>query len=84
MILGQYSPSLYFRISSIVLAATLIVIYWISQYYGHDEPFPKSQISSVANHYPEYIFFRTATISGSFLFVLGWITNYYYLQTIAV
>jgi hypothetical protein len=83
MILGSYSASVYFLTSSITLAITLVVIYWISQYYGHDKPFPQAAISSVAKHFPEYVFFRIATISGSALVVLGWMTNLMYLKTIA-
>ena len=83
MILGAYSPSVYFLTSSITLAITLIAIYWISQYYGHDKPFPQAAISSVANHFPEYVLFRIATISGSALVVLGWMSNLMYLKTIA-
>jgi hypothetical protein len=52
MLLGDYSPSIYFKVSSISLAITLILMYWISQYYHHDKPFPKTTISNVANHYP--------------------------------
>jgi len=52
MLLGDYSPSIYFKVSSISLAITLVLMYWISQYYHHDKPFPKTTISNVANHYP--------------------------------
>lgn len=83
MILGTYSASVYFLTSSTFLAITLVVIYWISQYYGHDKPFPQAAISSVAKHFPEYVFFRTATISGSVLVILGWMTNLMYLKTVA-
>lgn len=83
MILGEYSPSVYFKTSSITLAITLVLIYWISQYYQHDKPFPHTSISSVSKHFPEYIFFRTAAISGPALVILGWITNLVYLKTIA-
>lgn len=82
MILGQFPAGIYFQVSSIFTLFTLILIYWISQYYGHDKPFPQTWISTVANHFPEYIFFRTATISGSVLMALGWIVNHYYLMTI--
>lgn len=70
--------------SSIFTIGTLFIIYWISQYYNHDKPFPYSWISSVADHYPEYVFFRTATISGSVLLCLGWFTNHFYLHTVGM
>ena len=83
MILGEYPAWVYFQVSSLFTIGTLFIIYWISQYYGHDKPFPYSWISSIAGHYPEFVFFRTATISGSALICLGWFTNHFYLQTLA-
>jgi hypothetical protein len=82
IILGEYPAKIYFQVASITTIFTLIIIYWISQYLHHDKPFSYSWISDVAAHYPEFIFFRTATISGSVLLVLGWFTNHFYLQTI--
>jgi hypothetical protein len=84
MILGDYPAGIYFQVSSIVTVATLIIIYWISQYYGHDKPFPHSWISNVADHFPEYVFFRIATISGSTLMLLGWFVNHFYIQNVGV
>ena len=37
----------------------------------------------MARHYPEFVIFRTATISGSVLSALGWFTNHFYLKSIA-
>lgn len=84
MILGEYPASIYFKIASASTLVTLVVIYWISQYYGHDKPFPHSWISDVAAHFPEYVFFRTATISGAVLMILGWFANHFYIQTIGI
>lgn len=84
MILGEYPAGIYFQVSAIFTILTLVLIYWISQYYGHDKPFPHAWISDIADHYPEYVFFRTATISGSVLMVLGWFANHFYIQTVGV
>ncbi len=83
MILGEFSPELFFKIASYLVLSSLFIIYWISQYLGHEKPFPDPSISSCAGHYPEYVFFRVSTISGSALFVLGWLTNNFWLKTIA-
>lgn len=37
----------------------------------------------MAQHYPEYLFFRTGTITGAALLILGWMTNYFFLQTVS-
>jgi hypothetical protein len=38
----------------------------------------------VAQHYPEYVAFRLSTVSGAVLILLGWLTNHFMLQTVAV
>ncbi len=83
MILGEFSPQLFFKIGAYLVLSSLIIIYQISQYLGHEKPFPDPSISSCAGHYPEFIFFRISTISGSALIVLGWLTNCFYLKTIS-
>jgi len=82
MILGQFSPYIFFRYGSIAVAVIIVIIYWISQYMQHEEPFPNCWISKVAQHYPEYVFFRIGTISGSVLVILGWLTNHFYIKTV--
>ncbi len=77
--IGSFKASLFFKICTYVIIPTLFIIYWISQAYGHEPPFPNCWISKCAQHYPEFVFFRTATISGSVLMMLGWATNYFYL-----
>jgi len=52
MILGTYPAGIYFQVASLTTIFTLFIIYWISQYYGHDKPFPYSWISSIADHFP--------------------------------
>ena len=49
---GTFSPSIFFLTSSHIITATLVVNYYISQYYGHEKPFPHCWISKVAQHYP--------------------------------
>lgn len=83
MFIGEFSPSLFFKICSYTIAGTLPLIYLISQWYGHEKPFPDCWISGCAGHYPEFIFFRIATISGSVLVILGWLTNHFYLKSIS-
>jgi hypothetical protein len=52
LILGEYPAKMYFQVASYTAIGTLILIYWISQYLGHDKPFPHSWISDIACHYP--------------------------------
>lgn len=79
---GSFRSSLFFKLSTYVIIPTLFIIYWVSQYYGHEPPFPNCWISKCAQHYPEFVFFRIATISGSVMVILGWLTNYFYLLTL--
>ena len=83
MILGVFSPSIYFQVSAIGTGIIIIFIYMINQHLHHDPPFPNCWISDIAGHYPEYIFFRTATISGSTLLALGWLANHFYIRNLA-
>jgi hypothetical protein len=80
---GIFSPSIFFEVSYFTLMLSLVAIYYISQYYHHALPFPHCFISECARQYPEYIIFRVATISGSALLFLGWMTNLFYLKSIA-
>ena len=81
---GKFSASIFFCLTTYIIIPTLAVIYYISQYYGHEPPFPNCWISKVAEHYPEYVFFRTATIAGAMLVILGWMGNYFFLRSIAI
>ena len=80
---GSFSPSIFFIGSTFIIIPTLFLIYGIAMHYGHEQPFPHCWISKVAQHYPEYVFFRLATISGAVLLILGWISNYFYLLSVA-
>lgn len=83
MFIGEFSPSIFFKLATYLIIPTLPIIYYISQYYGHEPPFPKCWISGCAGHYPEFVFFRIATISGSLFVILGWLTNHFYLKSIS-
>jgi len=80
---GTFSASVFLKTATYTIIGTLILIYQISQYYHHEKPFPDCWISGCAGHYPEFVFFRIATISGSLLVLLGWLTNHFYLRSIA-
>lgn len=82
MFLGEFSPSIFFKAAAYGIIPTLFIIYWISQELGHEPPFPQCWISDCAGHYPEFVFFRIATISGSVMVILGWLTNHFYLKSI--
>ncbi len=81
MILGTIPPSIFFKIFSASLIITLPIIYSIAQHYKHQEKI--AWISGCAQHYPQFLFFRLATITGSALVTLGWLTNHFYLKTIS-
>lgn len=83
MLIGEFAPSVFFKTCSYVIIATLFIIYYLSQLLGHEKPFPNCWISDCAGHYPEFVFFRVATISGSVLVMLGWMTNHFYLKSIS-
>lgn len=83
MFKGSFPASLFFKLCTIIIIPTLFIIYEISQIYGHEPPFPNCWISKCAQHYPEFVFFRFATISGAILAAMGWFTNYFYLKTIS-
>lgn len=65
------------------MLVTLLLIYLQSQYYAHEPPFPHCWISDCAKHYPQFIFFRIATISGPMLIILGWLTNHFFIRHIS-
>jgi hypothetical protein len=80
---GAFSPSIFLRTVSYLVLATLALIYYLALYLGQEEPIPKTYISACAGHYPEFIFFRIATISGSALLFLGWLVNHFYFKSVA-
>ncbi len=83
MLIEGLSPAIFFKVCSAVITTVLPLIYIQSQWYGHEPPFPKCWISDCASHYPEFIFFRMATISGSMLTILGWLTNHLHIKSIS-
>jgi hypothetical protein len=80
---GSFASSLFFRLATYIIIPSLFLVYWISQLNGHEPPFPSVWIRECAQHYPQFIIYRFANISGAVLVALGWFTNYFYLQTIA-
>jgi hypothetical protein len=84
MFTGRFPACGFFSIGAACAILSLFVIYYQSQYYNHEPPFPHQYISKVAQHYPEYFVFRLSTITGSALIVLGWLTNHFLLQTLAL
>lgn len=80
---GEFSPSVFFKTSSYLLVGSLVAIYLIAVELGHEPPIPKTYISECAGHYPEFIIFRISTISGSVLTLLGWLTNHFFLKSLA-
>jgi hypothetical protein len=82
MFIGEFAPSVFFKTCSTTIALTILLIYYQSQIYGHEKPFPNCWISKCAQHYPEFVTFRIATVSGAVLIVLGWLTNHFYIKSI--
>lgn len=83
MFTGSFSPAIFINTASYVIMVSLIVIYVMAVSLGQEEPFPRTYISACAGHYPNFIFFRISTISGSALMLLGWLVNHFFLKTIA-
>lgn len=83
MFQGSFSPSVFLNTASYVMLASLLLIYLVAVSLGQEEPFPRTYISACAGHYPNFVFFRVSTISGSALLLLGWVVNHYFLKTIA-
>jgi hypothetical protein len=81
MFKGAFPASIFYMIGGSCAILSIVVIYWQSQYYHQEPPFPHQWISKVAQHYPEFVVFRTTTISGAVLIILGWMTNHFFLQT---
>ena len=52
MFLGHFKASLFFKVGAIGAIISLIIIYYQSQIYKHEPPFPHQYISKVAQHYP--------------------------------
>ena len=84
MLKGSFSALLFFKVGATFAIASLIIIYWQSQIYHQEPPFPHQYISKVAQHYPEFVVFRLSTVTGAALIILGWFTNHFVLRTIAV
>jgi uncharacterized membrane protein len=82
MFIGEFSPTVFFKTCALAILTSLPIVYYLSQYYGHEKPFPNCWISKCAQHYPEFVFFRIATIPGALLMMLGWLTNHFYLKSI--
>jgi uncharacterized membrane protein (DUF2068 family) len=83
IMLGEFSPSLFFNVSAYILIASLFAIYLIAIALNHEQPIPKTFISACADHYPEFILFRISTIAGSALVLLGWLANHFFLKSVA-
>lgn len=81
---GAFSAFLFYKVGALCAIASLFIIYQLSQYYKHEGPFPSQDITHTARHYPEFLVFRLSTITGSTFIVLGWLTNYFVLRTLAV
>jgi len=84
MFTGTFNATFFFTLGAAGAILSLIVVYWQSQYYHHEPPFPHAYISKVCQHYPEYFVFRLSTVSGAVLIILGWFTNHFVMRTICL
>lgn len=84
MFKGSFPAFRFFFIGATCAILSIAVIYYQSQYYHQEPPFPHQWISKVAQNYPEFVIFRTSTIAGAVLLILGWFTNHFLLKTIAL
>lgn len=84
MISGKFPGWLLPVVGSVSAMFSIIICYWIAVSMGHEEPWPHCYISNTARHYPQFIFFRIATISGAVLLILTYFLVYFWLQTLCL
>ncbi len=79
MFLGNFTATLFPLIAFASGTSSIIICYYLSQYFHHEKPFPETWISATADHYPEYIVFRIGTISGSVFLILSHTMSYFWI-----
>lgn len=82
MFLGSIKANFIPLASFLLGVGSIIVVYFISQYLGHEKPFPDTWISATADHYPEFVVFRIGTISGAVLMALSHLICYFWVMTL--
>jgi hypothetical protein len=84
MFFGKFPASLFPLLSSLSGFLSILICYYLSQYFHHENPFPDTWISATADHYPEYIIFRTATIPGALFLILSHLLAYFWIRQLAL
>jgi hypothetical protein len=74
---GAFSSALIPVVIGFIGCFSVVSIYYIAISLGHEEPLPHTWISKCAQHYPEYLIFRTATISGAVLMIMSYFINHF-------
>lgn len=82
MIRGSFPAYLIPLIGAASGTLSIIIVYFLSQYYHHEPPFPRTWISATADHYPEFVVFRIGTISGSVFLVLSYLVNHFWVRQV--
>lgn len=84
MFLGEFPAYLFPLLAFASGASSIIICYYISQYLGHEKPFPDTWISATAQHYPEFVFFRVGTITGAVFLLLSHVLSYFWMFQSAI
>ena len=79
MFLGEFTATLFPIIAFLAGTGSIVICYYLSQYFHHEKPFPHTWISATADHYPEYIVFRFGTITGAVFLILSHILSYFWV-----
>jgi hypothetical protein len=83
MIVGKFPASIFPIVGSLSAMISIVVCYEIAVSKGHEEKWPHTYISNTARHYPEFIYFRIATISGAVMTIFSFFVNYFWQLSIS-
>jgi hypothetical protein len=83
MLLGKFKAYLFPLISFLSGTLSIIICYYLSQYFHQEKPFPNTWISATADHYPGFIVFRIGTIAGAVFVIFSYFMEYFWIYQIS-
>jgi len=83
MFTGKFPAYIFALVGSLSAIISIVVCYEIAVRKGHEQRWPHTYISNTARHYPEFIYFRIATISGAVMTILSYLVNYIWMHSIS-